>query len=144
MLIGGILDDPEYLAVIEERGGLIVADSTCFGSRLFWQDVDEEADDPLRALARYYVADRPSCPRVFDAYEGRAAYIRQMIEDFAVEGVILERLMFCDTWGFEQFRLFNDFKEWGVPLLMLDREYTTGGQGQLRTRVQAFLETLGR
>jgi benzoyl-CoA reductase/2-hydroxyglutaryl-CoA dehydratase subunit BcrC/BadD/HgdB len=62
MLIGGILDDPEYLAVIEERGGLIVADSTCFGSRLFWQDVDEEADDPLRALARYYVADRPSCP----------------------------------------------------------------------------------
>jgi len=144
MLIGGILDDPEYLAVIEERGGLIVADSTCFGSRLFWQDVDEEADDPLRALARYYVADRPSCPRVFDAYEGRAAYIRKMIEDFNVDGVILERLMFCDTWGFEQFRLHNDFKEWGVPLLMLDREYTTGGQGQLRTRVQAFLETLGR
>jgi benzoyl-CoA reductase/2-hydroxyglutaryl-CoA dehydratase subunit BcrC/BadD/HgdB len=96
------------------------------------------------ALARYYVADRPSCPRVFDAYEGRAAYVKRMIEDFAVDGVILERLMFCDTWGLEQFRLHNDFKEWGVPLLMLDREYTTGGQGQLRTRVQAFLETLGR
>ena len=144
MLIGGILDDPEYLAVIEERGGLIVADSTCFGSRLFWQDVDEEADDPLRALARYYVADRPSCPRVFDAYEGRAAYVKKMIEDFAVDGVILERLMFCDSWGWEQYRFERTFKEWGVPLLMLDREYTLGGQGQLRTRVQAFLETMGR
>jgi len=144
MLIGGILDDPAYLEVIEERGGLIVADSTCFGSRLFWQDVDEEADDPLMALARYYVADRPSCPRVFDAYEGRAAYIQQMIEDFAVDGAILERLMFCDTWGLEQFRLCNDFKGWNVPLLMLDREYAPGAQGQLRTRVQAFLETMGR
>jgi len=144
MLIGGILDDPEYLAVIEERGGLIVADSTCFGSRLFWKDVDEEADDPLRALARYYVADRPSCPRVFDAYEQRTAYIRQMIRDFDVDGVILERLMFCDSWGWEQYRLHHTFKEWNVPLLMLDREYTLGGQGQLRTRVQAFLETMGR
>jgi len=144
MLIGGILDDPEYLEVIEEGGGLIVADSTCFGSRMFWQDVDEEWDDPLQALARYYVADRPSCPRVFDAYEGRATYIRKMIEDFAVDAVILERLMFCDSWGWEQYRLHHTFKEWGVPLLMLDREYTLGGQGQLRTRVQAFLETMGR
>ena len=144
MLLGGILDDLEYLAVIEERGGLIVADSTCFGSRLFWQDVDEEADDPLLALARYYVADRPSCPRVFDAYEGRAAYVRKMIDDFAVDGVILERLMFCDSWGWEQYRFERTFKEWGVPLLMLDREYTLGGQGQLRTRVQAFLERMGR
>lgn len=144
MLLGGILDDPEYLAVIEERGGLIVADSTCFGSRLFWQDVDEEADDPLRALARYYVADRPSCPRVFDAYEGRAGYVKKMIDDFAVDGVILERLMFCDSWGWEQYRFERTFKEWGVPLLMLDREYTLGGQGQLRTRVQAFLERMGR
>lgn len=143
MLIGGILDDPAYLEVIEQRGGLIVADSTCFGSRLFWQDVDEEADDPLQALARHYVADRPSCPRVFDAYEGRTAYIRGMIDDFGVQGVILERLMFCDSWGWEQYRLNRTFREWGVPLLMLDREYTLGGQGQLRTRVQAFLETMG-
>ena len=144
MLLGGILDDPAYLEVIEERGGLIVADSTCFGSRLFWQDVDEEADDPLMALARYYVADRPTCPRVFDAYEGRAAYVKKMIDDFAVDGVILERLLFCDSWGWEQYRFERTFKEWGVPLLMLDREYTPGGQGQLRTRVQAFLERMGR
>jgi benzoyl-CoA reductase subunit C len=144
MLVGGILDDPAYLEVIEERGGLIVADSTCFGSRLFWRDVDEEAEDPLRALARHYVAERPSCPRVFDAYESRTAFIRKMIDDFAVDGVILERLMFCDSWGWEQYRLHRTFKEWGVPLLMLDREYTMGGQGQLRTRVQAFLETMGR
>jgi len=144
MLIGGILDDPAYVKVIEDQGGLVVADSLCFGSRLFWKDVDEHAGDPLQALAQYYVADRPSCPRVFGLYEKRIAYITDMARDFNVDGVILERLAFCDLWGFEQFSIFNDFKEMGIPLLMLDREYTLGAVGQMRTRVQAFLERMGR
>ena len=37
-----------------------------------------------------------------------------------------------------------DLKEEGVLFLQLDREYVLGGKGQLRTRVQAFLETIGR
>ena len=74
----------------------------------------------------------------------RADFVIQMVRDFNVDGVVLERMTFCDLWGFEQFSIFNDFKEWGIPLLMLDREYTLGGVGQLRTRIQAFLETMGR
>lgn len=144
MIMGGILDDPRYIEVIERQRGLVVTDSLCFGSRLFWKDVDGSADDPFMALAQYYVADRPSCPRTFGLQEARAAYTRDMIRDFKVDGVILERLTFCDPWGFEQFPILNDFKHWGVPLLMLDREYTLGGVGQLRTRVQAFLEAIGR
>jgi len=58
--------------------------------------------------------------------------------------VILERMAFCEVWGMEQYLLVNDFKEWDIPLLVLDREYTLSGVGQLRTRVQAFLETIGR
>ena len=144
MILGSILDDPAYIKVIEDQGGLIVTDSLCFGSRLFWKDVQEGTGDPLNALAQYYVADRPSCPRVFGLYEKRIDYVTNMVRDFSVDGVILERLAFCDLWGFEQFSIFNDFKESGIPLLMLDREYTLGAVGQLRTRVQAFLETMGR
>ena len=144
MLIGSILDNPGYIDVIEGQGGLVVTGSLCFGSRNFWIDIDESIDDPLTALAQYYVADRPSCPRTFDMHERRAQYIKDMIDDFKVDGVIMERLTFCDVWGYEQFPLTNDFKEWGMPLLMLDREYTLGGIGQLRTRVQAFIESLGR
>ena len=141
MVMGGELDDPGYLEVIEEQGGLVVTDSLCFGSRMLWKDVDEDGD-PLTALARYYAADRPSCPRVFGQYENRAAFVQEMIQAFRVDGVILERLAFCDLWGFEQFTIQNDFKEWNVPLLMLEREYNRIGAGQLRTRVQAFLETI--
>jgi benzoyl-CoA reductase subunit C len=144
LVAGGELDDPAYLQVIEEQGGLVVADTLCFGSRMLWKDVDESAAEPLAALARYYVAERPSCARVFSEYETRAEYIRTMIRDFDVDGAIFERLMFCEVWGFEGFSLTNDFKEWDIPLLCMDREYILSGVGQLRTRVQAFLETMGR
>lgn len=144
IVLGGELDDPEYLKVIEDQGALVVADALCFGSRIFWKEVPEDADDPLTALARYYVADRPSCARVFSEYDARIAYLRDMMRDFKADGAIFERLMFCDTWGFEQYSLDNDFKEWGLPLLCMDREYVMSGAGQLRTRVQAFLETMGR
>jgi benzoyl-CoA reductase subunit C len=144
MIIGGLLDNPEYVRIIEDQGGLVVTDSLCFGSRTFWMDVDEETHDPLTALARYYVADRPSCARMYSEYHKRVEYIRNMIKEFRVDGVILQRLSFCETWGFEQYSITTDFKEWNVPLLSMDREYVLGGIGQLKTRVQAFLETLGR
>ena len=143
MLIGGELDNPEYIKVIESQGGLVVTDALCFGSRTLWKDVNENIADPLTALAQYYVADRPSCARMYTKYEKRVDYIRNMIKDFKVDGVIFERLTFCETWGFEQYSIVNDFKEWKIPLLCVDREYTLSGVGQLRTRVQAFLETLG-
>ncbi len=143
ILVGGIVDDPEYIDIIEDQGGLVVTDSICFGSRNFWVDVDASADDPLTALAQYYVADRPSCPRTFGLHEKRTDYIRKMIGEFRVDGIIFQRLTFCDVWGFEQFPLTNDFKEWKTPYLMMDREYKLSAVGQLRTRVQAFLETLG-
>ena len=142
MVMGGELDDPEYMKVIEDQGGLVVADSLCFGSRLLWVDVNQEIEDPLTALAQYYVADRPSCARMFTEYEKRAQYVRDMIDEFDVDGAIFERLTFCEVWGFEQFSHTKDFEAWGVPLLCMDREYLLSGVGQLRTRVQAFLETM--
>jgi benzoyl-CoA reductase/2-hydroxyglutaryl-CoA dehydratase subunit BcrC/BadD/HgdB len=66
-----------------------------------------------------------------------------MIREFQVDGVVGERLSFCDQWGFAQYSIEADFKEDGIPYLSLEREYILSGVGQLRTRIQAFLETLG-
>jgi benzoyl-CoA reductase subunit C len=144
MLIGGILDDPTYVEVIEEQGGLVVTDSTCFGTRIMWEDVDEKEKDPVTALARYYIADRPSCARMFGDQPRRSAFLKKMIEDFKVDGVIAERLVMCDNWTGEQFMTGEDMKEAGIPYMRLDRDYINVGAGQLRTRVQAFLEMMER
>jgi bzd-type benzoyl-CoA reductase N subunit len=142
MIVGGELDDPGYLEIIEEQGGLVVTDSTCFGSRLMWKAVDEGEEDPVRALARYYIADRPSCPRMYGDQPNRIAYTRELIKEFKVDGVIGERLLFCDQWVVEHYMTTQDLKKDGIPFMTLDREYVLSGKGQLRTRVQAFLETL--
>jgi len=144
LIVGGILDDPAYVKVIEDQGGLVVSDSTCFGSRLMWVEVDENASDPIRALAQYYLADRPSCPRMYGEHDNRAKYVIDMCREFNCDGVIGERLMFCDSWLVEHYMLGQDLKAVNIPFLKLDREYLTSGIGQLRTRVQAFLETMGR
>lgn len=144
MIVGGILDDPAYIKVIEDQGGLVVTDSTCFGSRLMWVEVDENASDPISALAQYYLTDRPSCPRMYGEHDNRAQYVIDMCREFNCDGVIGERLIFCDSWLVEHYMLGQDLKAAGIPMLKLDREYLTSGIGQLRTRVQAFLETMGR
>ena len=144
MIVGGILDDPAYIKVIEDQGGLVVADSLCFGTRIMWVEVDESLSNPAEALAKYYVADRPSCPRFYGEHNNRTKYVIDMCREFRCDGVIGERLMFCDLWAVEHYMLGQDLKAAGIPMLKLDREYITGGIGQLRTRVQAFLETMGR
>jgi len=144
MVIGGILDDPAYMEVLEDLGGLVVTDSSCFGTRIMWEDIDEDANDPIAALARYYVADRPSCPRMYGDQHKRAEFIREMIREFKVDGVIGEQLKFCDNWIVEHYMNELDFKDAGIPFLKLEREYIVSGIGQLRTRVQAFIEMMGR
>lgn len=141
MVVGPSMDDPEFFSVIEDVGGLIVTDSICHGTRLFWNAVDETGKDPLSALARYYLSDRPSCPHSMGLKE-RSDYIRQMKEDFGVDGIIGLRLKFCELWGFEHYLMEKALREADIPFLSLESEYKLGAVGQVRTRVQAFLEVI--
>ncbi len=143
MILGSELDDPEFVRIIEEQGGLVVTDSTCYGTRLMWVPVDESEEDPVRALARFYVQSRPACPRMYGNQPERIAFTRKMAEEFRVDGIIGERLQFCDNWLVEHYMTKYDLREHGeIPFLQLDREYILSGKGQIKTRVQAFLETI--
>jgi len=141
--VGGILDAPDFIKVIEDEGGLVVTDSQCVGTRVFWTDVDV-GGDPLTALARWYLQDKPQCPRMFDQTANRSKFIRDMVKEFRVDGIIGERLVFCDFWTVEHYLLRTELKA-EIPYISLDREYLwAGAMGQLRTRVQAFLERVER
>jgi benzoyl-CoA reductase subunit C len=109
-----------------------------------WEDIDETASDPLEALARYYLADRPSCPRIYDKQEQRSHFAIAMCRAFGCDGIIGEKLMFCDQWNIEHYLLDTDLTAAGIPFLSLERTYLTSATGQLKTRVQAFIETMGK
>jgi benzoyl-CoA reductase subunit C len=141
MVLGSLYDDPAHTEVIEKLGGLVVADALCFGSRYFWQHVEIDGD-PLVGLARSYLT-RPSCARMTDGLTERGNFVKELIDRYKVDGVIFQRIRYCDLWGGELFYLRKKLQEWGIPLLSLEREYALGGTGQLKTRVQAFLERIG-
>jgi benzoyl-CoA reductase/2-hydroxyglutaryl-CoA dehydratase subunit BcrC/BadD/HgdB len=144
MLVSSILDDPKYVKIIEDLGGLVVADSMCFGSRMFWEDVDEKAKDPLDALAKYYIQVKPACPRMFGGFPERSKYIMDMVKEFKVDGIIGLRMVFCDLWAGELYMQEKDWQKAKIPVLHMDREYLVAGTiGQARTRVQAFMESIG-
>jgi len=143
MLIGSILDEPDYIKIIEGLGGLIVTDSLCFGTRSFW-NMPDASKDPIENLAIKYLRKSP-CPRMIDQggdFNVRLKYMLNMIKEFHVDGVIFESMKFCDFWSGERFMTQKKFKEYGIPILDLEREYITSGIGQMKTRVQAFLEVL--
>ena len=142
MIVGSEYDDPAYSQIIEDLGGLVVTDALCYGSRYFWEPVRAEKD-LLDGIARSYL-DRPSCPRMSDRVIQRAAFIREMADKFKVDGVILQQIRYCDLWGGEAIYLQRTLEESNIPLLSLEREYTLSSVGQLKTRIQAFLETIER
>lgn len=142
LIAGGMLDDPSYVEIIEDLGGLVVTDSLCFGTRECWHQVDEQEEDPLDALARYYLKERIPCARMIGEHPRRLDFLREMLEEYKVDGVVLQRLKFCDLWGDENYLLRRELRESGVPVLALEREYLLSGEGQLKTRVQAFLESI--
>lgn len=142
MIIGGSLDDPEYLEVIESMGASIVADQLCWGTKSFSNQA-EEGIDPIEAIARRML-DHIPCPRMLSDYPRRLASLAEAVQAHRIDGIICERLKFCDLWGGEIEMLRRSVREQlHVPFLVLERDYLTHSSvGQLRTRVQAFLETL--
>ena len=141
MIQSGCLEEITHLELIERLGGAIVDDSLCFGRRYFDTLIDENAADPLDALADRYL-NHLSCPRIGDDFMNRLAHTRRAVIDFRVDGLICERLKFCDLWGGEAFILRTEAKKINLPVLYLERELYAGSEGQLKTRIQAFLERI--
>ena len=140
LLSGGELEDPAYVKLIEDLGGMVVADFLCFGIRSFWDLVDEDSD-PITALANGYLG-RISCPRMID-HPRRREFVGDLVKEFKADGIIVQLMKYCDSWGGESAMTEWEMKKEDIPCMVLEREYLLGAGGQMRTRVQAFLEIVG-
>jgi benzoyl-CoA reductase subunit C len=143
MIVGSINDDPALIELLENIGGLVVADSVCFGVRFFW-DLGEQTGDPMGNITACYYYHIP-CPRMYGAHSQRLAFVKDAAKKAGVDGVILQAIKFCDLHGVENLLLQNALEKEGIPTLKLEREYgPLADTGRFRTRVQAFLERIGR
>lgn len=140
MVTGSVMNNPEFIRSIEELGGLVVADELCTSTR-YWSDpVVLNGRLPLEAISRRYLSNFP-CARMVPSDE-RFNRVLQLARDFRVDGVISQIIRYCVPYAHDLSLITARLKEIGIPTLALDVEYGTSGSGQIRTRVQAFLEML--
>ena len=143
--IGSEIDDPDLIRLIESCGALVVADRYCYGSFPGRQEIVlTDGEDALTQVCRWYL-QHTECPRqsALHRVQYRNDHVAQLVHDFKADGAIYEQMKFCTYWSYERV-IANQVmpRDYGIHILSIDRPYIAGQSGQLRTRVQAFVESL--
>ena len=142
LMSGGIIADGDrrVLDLVEDEiGAAIVAEDHCTGLSPFYQDTDATGD-PWRALANGYL-DRAPCARQVPL-EKRVQFAVDLAREYNVDGVLFTYLKFCPCYGLTKGKFINAFQAAGFPVLELGTDYSQGDVGQIKTRVEAFIEVL--
>ena len=145
VFVGSEVDDVDVIKLVEDSGAYVCADRFCLGSFPGRDEIilnDEE--DALTQICRQYMY-RGQCPRYMnqEKIQARRKYVADLAKEYHADGVIYEQVKFCDPWAYERMVgtvvLRDDYK---YPVLAVDRPYSIGNSGQMRTRVQAFVESI--
>ena len=146
LVVGSETDDSGFIKLIEEQGAYVCCDRFCFGSYPGREPIElSDDEDALTQVCRHYVR-QCQCPRMMsmDKVYGRKKYVADLAREYKADGVIYQQVKFCDPWAYERTlgsaMLHQDY---GFPVLSVDRPYNVSSSvGQLRTRVQAFVESI--
>ena len=146
LVAGSEIDDIDFIKLIEECGAYVCADRFCCGSLPGRDPIllpDEE--DALTQICRQYMY-RGQCPRFMDSskMDERRIYVAKLAEEYKADGILYEQMKFCDPWAYEKMLGSHILgNEYGYPVLAVDRPYMIStSAGQMRTRVQAFIESI--
>ncbi|MBW1721501.1 MAG: 2-hydroxyacyl-CoA dehydratase [Deltaproteobacteria bacterium] len=149
LIDGACIDNVELVRILEESGANVVADAVCNGARDTFPRTDETTD-PIAALAERYLV-KINCPKTYrenkaGTFEGdiadRFGDIGKYAADYHVEGAVLFVYKYCDPFGFEVPARKVYYETIQVPMLYVEDLYSSGSIGQLKTRIQAFLEMI--
>ena len=146
LVVGSEVDDCGFIKLVEDTGAYVCADRFCYGS-LPGRDPIELTDDEdaLTQICRRYMY-RGQCPRYMNTAKmtGRREYVNKLAKEYGADGIIYEQIKFCDPWAYERLLGSTMLREdYNYPVLSVDRPYNISSSvGQMRTRVQAFVESI--
>lgn len=129
--------------LIEEAGGIVVADETCSANRMLYDmtAVDEwRLYDMVAAIADRYL--KPcTCP-IFTRNDDRQRRLQELAQSFAVDGVVYQAFSGCQVYEMEQRSIAEAMAQKGIPMLYVETDYSPDDMGQVSTRVEAFIESI--
>lgn len=144
-IVGSEIDDPNLTKLIESCGALVVSDRYCFGSTPGREVIELREDEDALTQVCLHIMKHSECARYIadDKVLQRRETADRLAREYHADGIIYEQMKYCDYWGFERALVSHIMAdEYGWPVLSIDRLYNNGNSGQLRTRVQAFVESL--
>ncbi len=126
--------------LVESSGAVVVGEEACVGERNYSTVLGEDFSSVEEAMAR--MADRSlsiNCA-CFTPNDERLTDIRMMAERLHADGVVHYALQFCTPYMIEAYKVRNTAESANVPFLKIETDYSMEDMGQLKTRVEAFIE----
>jgi benzoyl-CoA reductase subunit C len=142
MLGGSDMGDPFLIDLIESLGATVVTDSLCAGRKYIDKMVDESIE-PMDGIMDRYFTHMP-CPRMLEATAERLEFVRKTAREARADGVIFQKLAFCDNYAGENLMHRKALEADGIPVMEMELEYIPADKGRFKTRIQAFLEKIGK
>jgi benzoyl-CoA reductase/2-hydroxyglutaryl-CoA dehydratase subunit BcrC/BadD/HgdB len=127
------------LDIIESSGGCVVCMDNCTGLKPIWEDVDESADDLIRALAEKYF--RIPCS-VMTPNNRRTDWLREMVRTYRPQYIVDLIWQACLTYDVESHQIRRLAQELGLPYLRIETDYSPSDSARITLRVEALFETV--
>jgi benzoyl-CoA reductase/2-hydroxyglutaryl-CoA dehydratase subunit BcrC/BadD/HgdB len=143
-LIGSTLAQGDYKVydLLQPTGADIVIEEFSEGMRPYWQEVETDGN-LMQALAANYLLKRTPLPFSRPSVKERTDLILRMVDEFKVDGIIWYSLMYRDSYNIDAIYFGHRAGREGIPFLGLMSDYDNAETGQLRTRIEAFIESIG-
>ncbi len=139
---GSVCTTPDLFDLARELEADFADDDLCCGHRYYEGRVElDGGGDVLEAIAER-ISGRVNCPAKHSLTEDRADYLVERAQRCGARGVVFFLQNFCEPYLFDQPFLKQRLKDAGIPSLLLESDLQSFSRGQLRTRLQAFLETI--
>lgn len=129
-------------SIIESLDAEVIVEETCTGTRYFEGEVSEKGEtleELIKNLADRYLNINCAC---FTPNTGRIEDIIKYTKEYEADGVIDTNLSFCHTYAVEHRDVEAKLKEKNIPIMHIETDYSTEDSGQIKTRVEAFLEMI--
>ena len=127
--------------IIESAGAAVVCEESCIGTRAFTNlvpETDGTVEAQMKSIADRYMQIHCAC---FTPNDERLDDIVRLAKEYRVDGVVHYNLQFCHTYANEAVKVEKRLEKEGIPLLRIETDYGDD-TGQLRTRIDAFLEMI--
>ncbi len=140
LISGSVCSHPEIHQMIENKGGVVVWDDLCSGSRYF-EGIADETLAPLQAVSRRYT-ERYVCPAKHLGVEFQMENLKNLIKKHRVDGILFMLLKFCEPFSFDYPDIKKELEKMEIPFLLVEMDRHNEVDEQMRTRIDTMLEIL--